>query len=67
MFYFTVLLNSSSILISAHLLLDYGVNSYNIGTGFGYIGVAVKNVRFLHLSSPAKQTILPFSFLFLFP
>jgi hypothetical protein len=28
------------------LLADYGVESYNIGTGFGHFGIAVEDVSF---------------------
>lgn len=28
------------------VLLDYGVDKYDIGTGFGHFGIAVEDVRF---------------------
>lgn len=31
------------------ILTDYGVDKYDIGTGFGHFGIAVEDVRFCFL------------------
>lgn len=45
------LLINRSIYFSFNNISDYGVEKYDIGTGFGHFGIAVDDVSFLNFST----------------